>query len=187
MAAIETASKIGLISKALVLCGEQPLNSLSDSRYGATVGGSLYEQLYEAELQSNRWRFSCAKVALSQLVDVPLNEFKHAYQLPSAMLLPLGTYPASRYEIYGDHLYTNQSSVELEHQFKPDISECPAYFTLLLTYALFRDLVGPITESTAKMQVAAQLYNVQRSRAMFADAQGRSNRPIADSPFTAGR
>lgn len=187
MASIETNSKIAILSKALILCGEQPLNSLSDNRYGATVGSNLFEQLYEAELQSNRWRFACGKRALSRLADAPLNEWQYAYQLPPTMLLPLGQYPAQPYEIYADRIYTNATSFELEYLFKPDITACPAYFTLLMTYALYRDMVGPITESMAKVQIAGQLYNVQRGRAMYADAQGRPNKPMADSPFTAIR
>lgn len=93
MASIETNSKIDLISKALVLCGETPLNTLSDDRYGATVGSNLFEILYENELQSNRWRFATKKKALSRLVATPLNQWAYKYQLPSDMLLPIGMYP----------------------------------------------------------------------------------------------
>lgn len=184
MAAIETNSQISLLSKALILCGEKPLVSLSDDRYGATVGSNLFELIYEAELASNRWRFACAKVALSRLVDVPLNEWSYAFQLPSAMLLPIGVYPSTQYEIYADRIYTNQTVVELDYMFKPDITACPAYFTLLMTYALAKDMIKPITESDEAVTIMTAKYNVQRGRAMFADAQGRPNKPIVHSPFT---
>lgn len=185
MAAIETNSKIDLISKALILCGEPPLNSLSDDRYGATVGSALFEVLYENELQSNRWRFACTKGALSRLVDAPLNEWQYAYQLPTDMLLPIGVYPAkANYEIYADHLYTNQTSVEMDYMFKPDITDCPAYFCLMLTYALTRDMIKPITESDQARLLMEKAYNRQRAAAQYADAQGRPARPIYDSPFT---
>ena len=184
MASIETQSKIAILSKALVLLGEKPLDSLSDNRYGATVGSNLFELIYEAELQSNRWRFACAKTSLSRLNATPLNEWQYAYQLPSAMLLPIGVYPKASYEIYADRIYTDQSSVELDYMFKPDVSACPAYFTLLLTYACAKDMIKPITESDNGVQVMTAKYNVQRARAMFADAQGRPNSMMIDSPFT---
>jgi hypothetical protein len=187
VASIETQTKIGLISKALVLCGEAPLNSLSDDRYGATVGSNLFELIYENELQSNRWRFACGKVSLSRLTATPLNEWQYAYQLPSSMLLPLGMYPSQPYEIYADRIYTNATSVDLEYMFKPEVSACPAYFTTLLVYALAKDMIKPITESDQAVQIMTQKYNIQRARAMFADAQGRPNKPIVDSPFTAVR
>lgn len=184
MASIETQTKIALISKALILCGEPPLSSLSDDRYGATVGQNLFEQLYETELQSNRWRFACGKIALSRLSSTPLNQYQYAYQLPPTMLLPIGVYPKQDYEIYADRVYTNATAVEMEYMFKPDISACPAYFTLLLTYALAKDMIKPITESDSAMQLMTAKYNLQRGRALFADAQGRPNKPMVESPFT---
>jgi hypothetical protein len=184
VASIETQTKIALISKALILCGEPPLSSLSDDRYGATVGQNLFEQLYETELQSNRWRFACGKIALSRLSSTPLNQYQYAYQLPPTMLLPIGVYPKQDYEIYADRVYTNATAVEMEYMFKPDISACPAYFTLLLTYALAKDMIKPITESDSAMQLMTAKYNLQRGRALFADAQGRPNKPMVESPFT---
>lgn len=181
---IETTSKIKLISDALVLIGEKPTNSLSDDRYGVTVGANLFERLYEAELQSNRWRFSMRKKALSRLVDAPLNEWQYAYTIPADCLLVIGTYPACDYEIYGNHIYSNADSIELDYQFKPEIPVLPAYFTLLLTYVLAKDMIKPITESDQGVQVMTGKYEVQRGRAMFADAQARPNRPIRHSPFT---
>lgn len=182
-----TYAKIDLISKALILIGEQPLTSLSDNRYGATVGSNLFDLIFETELQSNRWRFACNKKSLSRLVATPLNEWQFAYQLPTDMLLPLGTFPRSNYEIYADRIYTNESVVELEYMFKPDLSKIPAYFNLLMTYALARVMVKPITESDTAVQIMDKLYNVQRARAQYADAQGRPNKPVYDNPFTDGR
>lgn len=182
--AIETQTKIGIISKALILCGETPLNTLTDNRYGAQVGSNLFEIIYESELQSNRWRFACDKVSLSRLNVTPLNEYQYAYQLPPAMLLPIGAYPKAKYEIYADRIYTNESSIDLEYMFKPEVSACPAYFSLLMAYAMAKDMIKPITESDTAVRVMESKYQVQRARAMFADAQGRPNRPVMDSPFT---
>lgn len=187
MASIETQSKISLISQALVLCGEKPLSSLTDDRYGATVGVNLFETIYESELQKNRWRFAMGKKALSRLNVTPLNEYRYAYQLPSTMLLLIGVYPRALYEVYADRIYTDNTEVEIEYMFKPDVSACPAYFLLLVVYALARDMVKPITESDNAVQIMAQKYKDQRGQALFADAQGRPNRMVADSPFTDNR
>jgi hypothetical protein len=183
--AIETPTKIGIVSDALVLLGEKPLNTVNDDRYGATVGLSLFELLYENELQSNPWRFAAKKGSLSLFANTPRNEFARAFNLPSDMLLPLGTYPPGmRYEIYATHLYTNASTVDLEYLFKPAVSELPAYFVALLTYALAKDMIKPLTESDTGVRIMTEKYLMQRTRALYADAQGRPNRPIAHSPFT---
>lgn len=181
---ISTYSKIQIISNALVLCGEKPLSSLNEDRYGATVGSNLFEVIYESELQSNRWRFAMKKQALSRLNSSPLNEFTYAYQMPTDSLLPIGVYPRAHYEIYGKHLYSDETTVELEHMFKPVVTDLPAYFVLLLTYAMARDMIKPITESDTAVEIMAKKYKKQRDIAMHADAQGRPNRAIIDSPFT---
>jgi hypothetical protein len=181
---IETQSKISLISKALVLCGETPLNSLNDDRYGATVGANLFEMLYENELQSNRWRFAMKKGALAQLAVEPLNEYQYAYQLPTDMLLLIGVYPRDSYEVYGDRIYSNRATCEIEYMFKPSVDKCPAYFSTLMTYALARDMIKPVTESDTAQRAMESKYRAQRDRAMYADAQARPNRTVADSPFT---
>jgi len=182
--AIETNTKIGLISKALVLCGEKPLIALDDDRYGATVGANLFELVYEGELQSNRWRFAMAKKTLSRVNDTPLNEWRYVYQIPTDCLLPIGIYPPQPYEIYGDKIYTNATSVTLEQLTKPEVTELPAHFALLLTYALAKNMVKPITESDSAEQLMVRRYNSQRGVSLYADAQSRPARPIMDSPFT---
>jgi hypothetical protein len=182
--AIETSSKISIISNALILCGEKPLESLSDDRYGATVGANLFESIYEAELQSNRWRFAMKKGALSRLVVTPLNEYQYAYQIPADCLLVVGMTCPQPYEIYGDRVYTSATTVEMEYMFKPTIDKLPAYFTLLLTYALAKDAITPITENDSRVVIMTRKYVAQRDRAMFADAQARPARPVIHSPFT---
>lgn len=197
-APIVTQTKLSWISAALVLCGEKPLNSLTDPRYGAAVAASLFDMSYEDELQSNRWRFACTKVALAQVNTVPPNEWQFCYQLPTDMLLPIGFYgvvPDKSYEIYASHIYTNMTSnpgvvgtagpptLTFDYLFKPDPSTVPSYFSMLMVYKLARDMVKPITESDSAASAMNTKYMAQRSRAMYADAQGRPNRPLQSNPF----
>lgn len=195
---IYAQTKISMLSAALILCGEKPLSSLTDPRYGASVGAALFDMVYENELQSNRWRFACKKAQLSQVNETPPNEWQYCFQLPTDMLLPIGFWglgPDRSYEIYGNVMYTNASSnpgainstapiLTFDYMFKPDPSTVPSYFSLLVTYALAKDMLKPITENDTSASAMQTKYNIQRSRAMFADAQGRPNRPIQQSPFT---
>lgn len=186
MASIETPTKIALISKALILLGEKPANSLSENRYGVTVMANLFELQYESELQNNGhgWHFARAKKALSRLNSTPLNEYSYVFQLPSDCLLPVGSFPSTRYEIYGDHVYANVASMDLEYKFKPDVSEIPSYFSLLMVFALARVGAKAITESDATANKWEGEYDRQYARSQFADAQGRPNKTTASSPFT---
>lgn len=197
-APIVSQTKLSWLSAALVLCGEKPMNSTTDPRYGAAVGAALFDMIYENELQSNRWRFACKKAQLAQINTTPPNEWQWCFQLPTDMLLPIGFYgvnPDKSYEIYGDVIYTNITSnpgplnssapvLTFDYLFKPDPATVPSYFSLLVTYALAKDMLKPVTESDTAASAMQTKYGIQRSRAMFADAQGRPNRPLQNSPFT---
>ena len=199
--AIVNQTKLNMISAALVLCGEKPLNNLTDDRYGAAVGAALFDMIYENELQSNRWRFACKKAQLSQVNATPPNEWQYCFQLPTDMLLPIGFWGAGvdrTYDIYSDKIYTNITSnpgpvnsttpvLTFDYMFKPDPATVPSYFTLLVTYALARDMIKPVTENDTAATAMGVKYERQRNRAMFADAQGRPNRPVQNSPFTSVR
>lgn len=197
-APIITQSKLSMCSAALVLCGEKPMNSLTDNRYGASVCAALFDMVYENELQGNRWRFACKKAALARLNSTPPNEWQYCYQLPTDMLLPIGLWgagPDRSYEIYSDVIYTNVTSnpgpvngattpvLTFDYMFKPDPTTVPSYFALLVTFALAMNAIKPVTESDTAQTRMEVKYNVQRSKAMFADAQGRPNRQIQHNPF----
>lgn len=181
--AIEQQTKIGLISKSLILCGEKPLNSLEDDRYGATVGSNLFELFFENEIQTGSWRFAFKKRSLNRLVDTPVNQFRYAYQIPSDCLIPSHVWPRERYEIYGDRIYTDAAAVDLDYRFKPVVTSLPAYFTLLMVYSLAKDMAMPITGSKAMEDKWEKAYARQRPMAQYADAQARPSTPIQDNPF----
>lgn len=186
-----------MLSAALVLCGEKPMNSLTDQRYGASVGAAMFDMIYEAELQSNRWRFACKKAQLAQVNTTPPNEWQYCFQLPTDMLLPIGFWgvgPDRCYDIYSDKIYTNITSnpgpinssapvLTFDYMFKPDPATVPSYFSLLMTYALAKDMIKPITESDSAVTLMTTKYNRQKSVAQYADAQGRPNRPLQSNPF----
>jgi hypothetical protein len=191
---IVSQTQLSMISAALILCGEKPLNSLTDPRYGAAVAAGLFDMVYENELQLNRWRFACKKGTLSQINTMPLNEWQYAWQIPTDCLQVIGLWgvgPDKLYEIYGNVIYTNISAnpgvlpatITLEYMFKPDPSTLPSYFSLLVTCALAKHFCKPITESDSARTKCEQAYNEQRNKAMFADANSRPNRPLQHRPF----
>jgi hypothetical protein len=194
-APIISQTQLSWMSAALVLCGEKPLNSLTDPRYGAQVVAAMTDMIYENELQCHPWRFSCKKGQLSLLNQTPLNEFQYAWQIPTDCLSMIGFWgvgPDHLYEIYGGNvLYTNITSnpgvspatLTAEYQFKPDPSTVPSYFSLLVTLAIAKHICKPITESDSARTKCEQAYNQQRGMAMYADSRQRPNRPLAHRPF----
>jgi hypothetical protein len=194
-APIISQTQLSWMSAALVLCGEKPLNSLTDPRYGAQVVAAMTDMIYENELQCHPWRFTCKKGQLSLLNQTPLNEWKYAWQIPTDCLAMIGFWgvgPDHLYEIYGGNvLYTNITSnpgvqpaaLTAEYQFKPDPSTVPSYFSLLVTLAIAKHICKPITESDSARTKCEQAYIQQRGMAMYADSRQRPNRPLQHRPF----
>ena len=180
------ATKFDIVSQALLLIGESPISSFSEGVSG-TVAANLYDTTRDSFLTATRWRFAVGKSNLSRLTDTPLNEYQYAFQLPSDLLMPIGTYPNSRYEIYEDKLYSNNATVELDYIFRPTEEVFPAYFVEALAAQLAEKFAIAITNNqTMRQAMEAHAADTYR-KAAFRDAQGRTPQAIKHRPYIAVR
>jgi len=179
------ASKIDLISNALILIGDPPINTLDGDSRAQTTAANLYDNVVKNELTKHRWGFARRKAQLSLLVDTPIdNEYSNAYQLPSDLLVLIKIKPRLGYQIYGDKLYTNFSQA-LYCDYISDVaeSEWPVYFAKMIEYALARDFATAIRDSAASAdRMAAEYLNASRM-ARYTDSQQHPQTPIIDRPF----
>ncbi len=68
------ASKIGLISNALILIGDSPINSLTGNSRQQQVGSNLYDNIVDNEITKHRWGFARKKAQLSLTTDAPIDD-----------------------------------------------------------------------------------------------------------------
>lgn len=176
-------SKVQLISNALILLGDSPISSLSDSGAGAKAGANLYESSYLAMLSSHRWNFATKKVKLSRLTEAPTNEYKHQFQLPTDIVMLITTYPVSTYRILGDKLYSDFQTAEIDYIYKIPENQFPSYFIKAFEFYLARDLCIPVTEDLNKMQAMHDIYEKEARKAKYADSQSAPSVPIQDNNF----
>lgn len=175
---------VSICSNALLLIGHGTIASFTEGGAGAEVASNLYPTTYENILSLHRWRFASAKAQLSQLVADPLNEWTHAYQLPSGYLTVIKTYPDSDFEIYEDKLYSDQATVEIDYLFKPSEARLPAYFIKALEFALAAQFAIPVTSNKSTGELYLKMYLDQLRKARYMDSQARPPSAILDSPFT---
>ena len=170
--AVKNYTSIDLASNALLLIGEETISSFTDDSTAALIAANLYELTYESLLTLHPWRFASTKSTLSRLTALPVNEWTYAYQLPTDFLVAQHIDDANAsYQIYGDKLFTNNTSVVLDYTFKPDESFLPAYFAELLEYRLAAVFAIPITESTTKGDYYSTLGERQLAKAKTIDSQ----------------
>ena len=179
------ASKIDLISNALILIGDLPINSVTGNSRAQTVAANLYDNIVKNEISKHRWGFARRKAQLSLLVDTPIdNDWSYIYQLPTDLITLIKLNPITKYQVYGDKIYTNFSQA-LYCDYIKDVAETewPVYFAKMIEYALARDFASSIRDSAASAdRMAAEYLNASRM-ARYTDSMQHPQTPIIDRPF----
>jgi hypothetical protein len=179
------ASKIQLISNALILIGDLPITSLSGNTRGQTVANALYDNIVQNELSKFRWGFARKQAQLSLTSTTPIGtEWQSVYQLPSDMLTLIKVDPSINYQILGDKVYCNYSG-NLYCDYIANVAESgwPVYFSKMIEYALAMDFAPSIRDSASAMQLLANQYLNASRMARFTDSQQHPQTPIQDRPF----
>jgi hypothetical protein len=178
------ASDIDLASNALQMIGATAINSFDDPGAGAAVAKALYEPLLTALLTRTYWRFTMKKQQLNRLSQTPLNEYKHAFQIPTDCLKIERVYPRSNYNIFRNYIYSDQTELSLDYASRGPTPDLPSYFTLAFTYQLASEFALSVTDDKEKNQIYAQKFFEALGAAYSADAMQHPQTPIVDSPFT---
>jgi hypothetical protein len=181
---MNVASAIKINSNALLLLGHSPISSFSDPGSGAQVASNLYESTLTAMLEDHRWRFATKKVQLAQLAQAPDNEFTYQYQLPTDLIKFIKIYEGGDYEIYGDKVYTNRNTCNIDYVFRIDETFFRPSFTKALEYHLAAQYAVPVTGNASRGGHYNDMYEKQLRRAKHTDSSERPNTGIIDSPFT---
>ena len=179
------ASKIDLISQALVLIGDQPINSLTGSDRRQATANAIYDTTVQNELSKHRWGFARRKAQLSLTTEKVIDdEFRSAYQLPTDLISLIKIKPMSNYQVYGDKILTNMSqAVYCDYIANVDESEWPVYFAKMITYALAVDMSTAIRDNSTIQSNMAALYESAARNARFTDSQQHPQTPIQHRPF----
>jgi hypothetical protein len=179
------ASKIQLISNALILIGDLPVTSLDGNTRAQVVASNLYDGIVQNELSKYRWGFARRKAQLSKLVETPIgNEWSTMYQLPADMLVLIKLNPNTRYQILGDKIYINYDG-PLYCDYIANVPEhdWPPYFSKMIEYSLGMDFAPSIRDSAVSMELLANQYTNASRMARFTDSQQHPQTPIQDRPF----
>jgi hypothetical protein len=179
------ASKIQLISNALILIGDLPVTSLSGNTRAETVANNLYDNIVQNEISKFRWGFARRQAQLPLTTEVPIGtEWSSIYQLPADMLNLIKLSPSINYQILGDKVYCNYSgSLYCDYIANVSESEWPVYFSKMIEYALAMDFAPSIRDSASAMQLLANQYLNASRMARFTDSQQHPQVAIQDRPF----
>ena len=181
---MNVASAIKINSNALILLGHSPISSFDDPGSGAQVATNLYETTLLAMLSDHLWWFAMKKEQLARLTATPDNDFAYQFQLPSDYINIFKTIETGNYEIYGDKIYSNSLTLNIDYVYRIDETFFIPSFTKTLEFFLAAQYAIPVTGNSTRMQEYTSLYERQLSRAKNTDSKSRPNIGIVDSPFT---
>lgn len=157
MAAGDTG--VSICSDALLLIGAKAISSFNDGTDESSVCDRLYPDIRDSTLSMYPWSFSMKKVQLAQLITTPTTVWRYEYQLPGDKLSnPRAVYNSANsgspvqkdWEIQGDKLLTNLTSVYIDYQFSVPEYALPQYFVQLLKYMVAWHIAETITEQQDK-------------------------------------
>lgn len=156
-------TKLIICSDALIMLGATPLTSFSDGTDAATICDRLYDDIRDLVLQVYPWTFSLKKSQVARTANTPASEWKYEYQLPSDRIgngvravfttADAGATPlVEGWEIVGDKLLTDQTSVYVDYQYQVTETLMPTYFIQLLKYWLAWHFAETVTDQVTKAQ-----------------------------------
>ncbi|MGN0919305.1 MAG: hypothetical protein ACI4OR_00890 [Alphaproteobacteria bacterium] len=167
---------ITLCSKALIKIGAKSITSFEEETTEAEVAKQLYEPTLQSLLASYPWRFALTQKTLARLTEVPVSDYRYAYQLPNdcVRVLSAGQNVKStglNYKIVGLKLYANAETVILNYIFRPEENTFPAFFEDALIAKLAAEFCLPLTESTTRTDYVKKLAESSISMARLVDSQ----------------
>ena len=181
------ATKIEMISNALILIGDKPLNDLDEPGYKATVANNLYDNIVLKELGAHRWGFARRKAQVSEVVTtLPDDEWSHVYQLPSDLITLIKVRPNPfDYKVFGSQIYTRVSADPVTVDYIANVTETewPPHFVKMIEYALAKDYALPIRDSAASKQQMQAEYIEAAKNARYIDSQQHTQTSIQHRPF----
>lgn len=157
MAAGDTG--VSICSDALLLIGAKAISSFNDGTDESSVCDRLYPDIRDSTLVMYPWSFGMKKVQLAQLITTPTTVWRYEYQLPGDKLAnPRAVYNSAAqgspvqkdWEIQGDKLLTNLTSVYIDYQFSVPEYAMPQYFVQLLKYMVAWHIAETVTEQQDK-------------------------------------
>lgn len=177
---------VDIASNALLLIGDESINSFDEPGAGAKAAKAFYQQTKEAVLAWHPWSFALKEQELSQLVQQPddRTNLRYAYQLPTDLIRLWEIMPYSYYELVGDKLYSDQSDLLARYIFDVDDVAMPPHVVKALEYKLAAEFAMSVTEDENRVEIYERKHLQQMSVASAIDSQGRPQNSITSSPFT---
>lgn len=178
------ASNVQICNLALIRLGEMSISNI-DAPYTNDKErklAAIFSHWRDVEQASYPWAFCRKRVELAQTSSTPTFGWSYTYQLPSDYSSNPITSDGSPFQIEGDKLLSDQSSLFLGYTAKiTDPSLFSPEFTELLVCRLALELSYSLTDSATLTASMLELYKKAEIRARNVASLSRGTNPINES------
>jgi hypothetical protein len=168
------ASKVSISNDALIRVGADTIISLTEDTEQARVCNQVFDDAYDALLQSHNWNFAVERAQISQSATDPLFGYDHKYLLPTnpycLKVLKIDT--DFEYRIEGRYLFTDAAPVYIEYIARvADFNRLSPLFRQALSIYIASQIAYTLTGSTSLKATLVQEFTQMYKLARFEDAK----------------
>lgn len=173
------ASKVSIANRALTKLGADRILLLSDDSQQARVLNSMFDDVRDAELARNHWKFAIRRTSLPALVDAPAWGYQFQYPLPPDYLAMVQineiycrTGMRAPWSVESGSILTDfEAPLLLRYVSRVENTGLyHALFVEALACKLAMEACEALTQSSSKKQAATQEYEFALSEARRQDA-----------------
>lgn len=184
------ATSISICSAALMLLGDTPIASFTESSKRATLCANVYPLARLEVLRSHPWACCVKRVVLSPLADAPSFEWGFQFTVPSDMLriMQVGyDGQPEEYRLENRRLLARSNVMRLVYAADVDEGAWDSLLVEVMTKRMAKDLAYPVTKSASLAELKAKEFEMAFKRAKAVNGQDNPPDEWNDSPFLSVR
>jgi hypothetical protein len=183
------ATEVEICSAALILLGEAPIASLTETSKRATQAAILWPTARRDILRMHNWNCAMTRVILSPLVSPPAFGYTYQFTKPGDFLrlVQCGEYGETDYVFEANRILSNNSTLKLVYVSDVETGQWDSTLTDLAIKRMASDLAYPVTRSASLKAEMNQEYRMAERAARNIDGQENPPEDWGDSPFIAIR
>lgn len=177
-------TKLDICNAALIHCGAEPINSLTDESKRARLVSIRYDQIKEVLLAKYSWNFAKVRAVLEEDSEKPAFEYSARYALPSDYVRVFKLEDDTiKFKEEGKYLLTDASGeLKLTYVKNAVETEFNAMFSEVLSLAIADSISYSLVQSnTLKQRISEDYKELLREARSYNSQAGNGDAFIADT------
>lgn len=164
--------EVGLCNMALVLVGEDRINSLAEQNKPARFCNEHYPNIRDYVLRQNAWNVATKRAALAIDSTSPVFEFTNAFQLPDDFIRLLKVENQRLdHRLEEDKILSNEGSLNIIYTFRLiDVSKMDPLLQQAISTMLAAELAIPIAQNLELSRALLLVYQEKLNEARLQDS-----------------